>query len=209
MLSPVFTTTTNLRRHRLSPRSSFAEPVPPARATTRSACSPEEVLLPRHDHALGTHLAPPVLQPLDYRDGHSRELAHGELCGTRYLVYYRGLGHPEGVTVGVNLPPVGLERLDSGGAYRDVRLTVAPGSAEGIRDHDRELGSHPSLERPPDHPRAPVRVEGEKGSMAALDVRPVYPGVCADEAVSRLRYYHPMAHSDDSSRLSQDQLHEL
>src|SRR5437870_9583260 len=137
MLSPVFATTTNLLRTQLSPRSSFAEPVPPARATTRTARSPEEVLLPRHDHALGTHLAPPVLQPLHYRDGHGRELPHRELRGTRYLVHYRGLGHPEGVSVRVNLPPVRLERLDSRGAYRDVRLPVAPGSAEGIRDHDR------------------------------------------------------------------------
>src|SRR2546427_9718918 len=45
--------------------------------------------------------------------------------------------------------------------------------------------------------------------MAALDVRPVYPCVCADEAVFRLRYYHSVAHPDDSSRLSQNQLHEL
>src|SRR5207244_10236290 len=113
MLSPVFTTTTNLPRTRLSPRSSFAEPVPPARATTRTARSPEEVLLPRHDHALGTHLAPPVLQPLHYRDGHRRELPHRELRGTSYLVHHCRLGHPECVTVRVNPPPVGLERLDS------------------------------------------------------------------------------------------------
>src|SRR3989441_5943181 len=160
MLSPVFTTTTNLPRTPLSPRSSFAEPVPPARATTRTACSPEEVLLPRHDHALGTHLAPPVLQPLQYRDGHRRQLPHRELGGTRYLVHNCGLGHPEGVAIRVNLPPVGLERLDSRRAYRDICLTVAPGSAEGIRYHDRELGSHLPLEGPPDYPRALVRIEG-------------------------------------------------
>src|SRR5438445_3621509 len=188
MLSPVFTTTTNLPRTRLSPRRSFVEPVPPARATTRAALSPEEVLLPRHDHALGTHLTPPVLQPLHYRDGNRRELPHRELRGTRYLVHYRGLGHPEGVAVRVHLPPVRLERLDPGGAYCDVRLPVAPGSAEGIRDHDGEPGSCPPFERPPYPPRAPVRVEGEKGGMAALDVRPVYPGVGADEAVPRLSY---------------------
>src|SRR2546426_7440934 len=113
MLSPVFTTTMTLPRPPPSPRSSFAEPVPPARATTRTASSPEEVLFPRHDHAFGTLLAPSVLQPLHYRDGHRRELPHRELRGTRYLIYYGGLGHPEGVAVRVNLPPGGLERVDS------------------------------------------------------------------------------------------------
>src|SRR5438445_13623292 len=142
MLSPVFTTTTNLPRTPLSPRSSFAEPVPPARATTRTACSPEEVLLPRHDHALGTHLAPPVLQPLQYRDGHRRQLPHRELRGTRYLVHNCGLGHPESVAIRVNLPSVGLDRLDSRGAYRYICLTVAPGSAEDNRYHVRLPGYH-------------------------------------------------------------------
>src|SRR2546425_12751315 len=113
MLSPMFTTTMNLPRTPPSPRSSFAEPVPPARATTRTASSPEEVLLPRHDHALGTHLAPSVLQPLHYRDGHRRELPHRELRGTRYLVHNCRLGHPVSVTLRSNPPPVGLERLDS------------------------------------------------------------------------------------------------
>src|SRR2546427_10676793 len=113
MLSPVSTMTMTLLRPPATPRSSFAEPVPPARATPRPASSPEEVLLPRHDHALGTHLAPSVLQPLHYRDGHRRELPHRELCGTRYLVHNCRLGYPECVIVRVNPPPVRLERPHS------------------------------------------------------------------------------------------------
>ena len=71
----------------------------------------------------------------DYR--FAAVLPSGEIGGGRGLVGYRDPRGPQLSPSGVALPTPILEWREAGAADRNLALSVAPGPAKGVADHDR------------------------------------------------------------------------
>src|SRR5687767_11170043 len=90
----------------------------------------------------------------------------------------------------VHLTAVIQQGGDAGDAEGDVCESFPPWSAEGVRDDDGEPAAVGFFERRLDLPRRSVRVLGQQDDIAGRHVGVVYPGIGADETVSRLADHH-------------------
>src|SRR5271157_715680 len=130
-LSPTLQITVSSPGSSLSPLSNFADPVPPARATT-FMLSPEKVPALFHDQCLDPALAPPVLDTTDDNSRDSSELPGRQFCRRSDLVYQGGLSDAEFVAEAVFRPHIGAQGRNARRAYCNVGLSFPPWPPEGV-----------------------------------------------------------------------------
>src|SRR5262249_1384148 len=115
-------------------------------------CLAEQVVLARTDQRattasrllLGRRGRARYLETAYQDGGDARCFAHREPRGAGNLVGDRDDRHRQLVAREVARATQILERAEAGATERELDLTLAPGSAEGVGDHDREVHAEPS-----------------------------------------------------------------
>ena len=171
-----------------------------------AAVLPEQVGLGRDDEVGGRLVAGDVEAAHD-GDRDAVELAEDELRRSGDLVGEGDARRVELVARGILLAVEDAERLDAGGADRDVGRARAPRPAERVGDDDADglAGALAQLVAQPRRGR--VGVERKQDERLRLGrVRRVDAGRAADEAVPRARDEERRAGADELDRFVEDDL---
>ncbi len=168
-------------------RAGCEGPDRPTRVQRLERRLPEQVVVGTPDEVRSApRRCPPGRDPADQRGGHACRLAHHQTARGRDLVRERDdrrLQLASGVVGGTAQVD---QRRDPGDPDRDVDHALAPCPPEGVRDHDPEVVDPERCREGRSDPfRRAVRVDGQQGEPAAVDVGGVHAGVGTHEAVAR------------------------
>lgn len=139
------------------------------------------------------------VEATDDSDGDAVELVHDGLGGGGQLVGEGHDGDLEVVALGVDFADVGAQGVHAADADGDVGEGIAPGTAEGVGDDDRDVGLAEVDEAASDGLGGGAGVEGEESDgVATADVGGIDTGVGADPAVSRFADDDTALHAEDA-----------
>ncbi len=169
----------------------------------------EKVFLAGADEVGGFARGRDPTEMADDSGGAAGDFSHDQFGGGGELVGGGDDGGGEDVAVGIGLPAVVNDWLETGDADGDVGEALAPGTAKGVGDEHGHVGAGAVGDLLAQAARGGVGIAGQQRHPAGGDVRRIDAGVGADEAMMRLddnqsRCRRARIHADDAAALLQD-----